>query len=490
VNRPDALSPAKRALLERALRERRAAAPQTGIPRRTTSGPAPLSFAQQRMWFLQQWQPQAPTFNGARAFRLRGELDRSALEQALARIIERHESLRTVIDPGPEPVQRVLAEWQFTLAVRRLAAPEAVEPLLRELAREPFDLAADLMLRADLIELGDADHVLLVRMHHIAADAHSDRVLFDELAALYDARRAGRDAVLAPLGIQYADYAVWQRAQLQGERLNALVAYWAAQLDGAPALLRLPTDRSRPAVQRHDGAHHALILPHSLGADLLALGREEGATFFMTMLAAFCTLLYRISGQEDVVLGSPIANRNNLELAGMIGFFTNTIALRVGLAGNPSFREVLRRARHTALGAYAHQELPFEKVVEAVAPKRDASYNPIFQVNFRAQESQRPALRLTGIEAEPITVDIGFSRFDLALELELRADALTGYFEYDHDLFEAASVAALEADLSAMLVQIVQDPDLPVLALRVAPRRRAAAPTAATIIKRQNRMGG
>jgi hypothetical protein len=488
VSGRDAPSPAKRALLERALRQRRAsAAAQNVIPRRSGSEPAPLSFAQQRMWFLAQWQPRAPTFNGARAFALTGPLDRGALEQGLAQIVARHESLRTVVLAGAEPRQRVLETRRLALTVRHVDDRSTLTALLRELAREPFDLESDLMLRADLLALGPEEHVLLVRMHHIAADAHSDRVLFDELAELYAARRAGREAELAPLPIQYSDYAVWQRSQLRGERLDELVAYWAAHLEGAPALLRLPTDRPRPSVQRHSGAHHPIALPGRLGSALVALGRQEGATFFMTMLAAFCTLLYRVSGQEDIVVGSPIANRNHLELAPMIGFFTNTIALRVRVGGNPTFRQVLQRAREAALGAYAHQDLPFEKVVEAVGPKRDASYNPIFQVNFRAQESQRPVLRLPGVDVEPMSIDIGFSRFDLALELELRPDALSGYIEYDLDLFEVASVAGLQSDLEAVLAQVVAEPDLPVLALRVAPRRRPATSTGATI-KRGRRL--
>jgi hypothetical protein len=321
------------------------------------------------------------------------------------------------------------------------------------------------MLRASLIERGKNEHVLLVRMHHIAADAHSDRVLFAELSELYAAYRAGRTPTLEPLPIQYADFAVWQRERLAGRLLDELASYWRGQLDGAPELLRLPTDHPRPPVQRHAGAHHRFVLERQLAERLQALARNESATFFMTMLAAFATLLYRLSGQPDVVIGSPIANRNNVELQGLIGFFTNTLALRIRLEGNPSFRDILARAKETALGAYAHQDLPFEKVVEALGPKRDPSYNPLFQVNFRAQEAARPALHLEGIEAEPIPVDIGFSRFDFALELELRPDGVAGYFEYDEDLFEADSIARFEADLRVLLEQISSDPDLPVLAI-------------------------
>jgi hypothetical protein len=330
------------------------------------------------------------------------------------------------------------------------------------------------MLRATLVELAGDDHVLLLGMHHIAADAHSDSVLFSELAECYAADIDGRAPSLPELPIQYADYAVWQRERLQGKLLEELRSYWARSLEGTPELLRLPTDRPRLTVQRHDGAHHRIALERRLADDLVTLGKEEGATFFITMLAAFTTLLYRLTGEEDIVIGSPIANRNNLEIQGLIGFFTNTIALRTRLGGNPSFREVLGRARATAVGAYAHQDLPFEKVVETVAPKRDPGYNPLFQVNFRAQATGRPALALTGIEVEPIAVDIGFSRFDLALELELESEALGGYFEYDRDLFDSASVVGFEENLRALLAQVVENPDIPVLALLPGSRKAAA----------------
>jgi Condensation domain len=474
VTGAEPLSPAKRALLERALlRRRESSASLVTIQRRLTAGPAPLSFAQQSMWFLDQWEPGAPTFNGARALRLRGVLDRDALERSLRTVIERHESLRTVIVPGgAEPLQRAMEEWSFELEL--VPGTEAeLDGQLRDLSRRPFDLTCDLMLRATLVELGGEDHMLLLGMHHIAADAHSDTVLFTELAECYAADRGGRPAELAALPIQYADYAVWQREHLRGQKLEELRSYWARTLEGAPELLRLPTDRPRLPVQRTEGSHHHIELDRTLADGLVALGRDEGATLFITMLAAFTTLLYRLSGEEDIVIGSPIANRNNLELQGLIGFFTNTLALRTRLGGNPSFREVIGRARETALGAYAHQALPFERVVEAVAPKRDPSYNPLFQVNFRAQATERPVLGLDGLDVEPIAVDIGFSRFDLALELELGPHALGGYFEYDRDLFDTASIESFEANLRTLLEQVVAQPDAPILALAHSSRKAA-----------------
>ncbi len=355
----------------------------------------------------------------------------------------------------------------------RLGAEAELDAQLSELSRRPFDLTRDLMLRATLVQLDDEDHVLLLGMHHIAADAHSDTVLFAELAECYAALRDGRAPNLAALPIQYADYAVWQRERLRGQTLEELRSYWARTLDGAPALLRLPTDRPRLPVQRTEGSHHRIALDRELADGMVALGREQGATLFITMLAAFSTLLYRLSGEQDIVIGSPIANRNNLELQGLIGFFTNTLALRTQLGGNPTFREIIGRARETALGAYAHQDLPFEKVVEAVAPKRDPGYNPLFQVNFRAQATERPVLALAGLEVEPIAVDIGFSRFDLALELELGPRALGGYFEYDRDLFDIASIEDFEANLRTLLEQVVAQPDAPILALAHSSRKAA-----------------
>lgn len=485
---PASLSAAKRALLERELlrRRRQAAAPE--IPRRAGHGPAPLSFSQQRMWFLDRWEPGSPTFNGARALRLRGPLDRAALQAGLTRIVERHESLRTVFAGEHDPVQVALQEWSLALAV--LPAPaggdaQALAELLSELAREPFDLRRDLMLRASLIELGPEDHVLLLRMHHIAADAHSDGILFGELSELYAAALEGRPARLPALAIQYADFAVWQRERLTGKVLEDLIAYWRGQLQGAPELLALPTDRPRPPIQRHVGAHLPVALERALGDALLELSRAEGVTFYITMLAAFATLLYRISGEADIVIGSPIANRNHVELQGLIGFFTNTIALRVPLAGNPSFREVIARARAAALGAYAHQDLPFEKVVEALSPRRTPSHNPVFQVNFRAQAAPRPVPVLSGLEVLPLTVDIGFSRFDLALELELGAESLAGYFEHDRDLFDEGTVERFRTALGALLAQVSADPDLPVLAVKL--DLGGTARTAAGTIARRRR---
>jgi hypothetical protein len=477
----DTLSLRQRALVESALARRRQASGAPAISHRSEAGPAPLSFSQQRIWFLEQWEPGAPTHNGVRVFRLRGPIDADLLGAAFALVVERHESLRTVIAvENREPVQIPLTEWSLELPTIDLSGtPDAtrdaqLRELLRSLAREPFDLTRDLMIRTELVRLGPDDHVLVVRLHHIAFDAFSDRILFGEVNSAYASLREGKAPELPELPIQYADFALWQRERLRGETLSGLVEYWRDQLAGAPPLLRLPTDRPRRPVQRHEGAHLEFALPRKLAEDVVALARKEGVTVFMALEAAFATLLYRLTGMDDIVVGTPIANRNETELGGSIGFFSNTIVLRNRLGGNASFREVLRRTRETAVSAYVHQDLPFDKVVEALRLPRDPSYNPIFQVNFRAHAGDRLGPEFPGVEASPMFVDIGFSRFDLSLELQVQDDAITGYFEYDRDLFEPTTIEALVGDLETLLAGVLADPDLPILAL---PPPSAANPT-------------
>ena len=481
------LSPEKRALVERALKRRREQAGSQTIPRRSESDPAPLSYSQQRIWFLEQWEPGGFTHNGARAFRLRGQLDVQALEQAINGVVERHEVLRTIyVMEKREPRQVLLDSWRVEVPVVDLQSnsePEhELERQLRELSREPFDLGADLMIRATLFRLGPDDHALLVRLHHIAFDAFSDRVFFGELFELYSAALEGQAPTLSDLPIQYADFAVWQRERLRGSFLDELVAYWRAQLSDGPAVLRLPTDRPRRSLQRHEGRHHPLSLPEALARGTIDVGRSEGATPYMTLLAAFATLLYRVSGEDDIVIGSPIACRTHVELERLIGFFSNTVALRIPLSGNPSFREVLRRTREVALGAYAHQELPFDKVVEELRVPRDPSYNPVFQVNFRVQSDDVAPIEFANLDATPIVVDIGFSRFDLAMELQLDRRGIGGYIEHDRDLFDTETVEHVAADLEGLLGAVLDDPERPVLAVKLSgPWRRSSSATAGNL---------
>jgi hypothetical protein len=478
--RLETLSPEKRALLERSLKQRRESAAQaTQIPRRSGDGPAPLSFSQQRMWFLEQWEPGGFAQNGARAFRLHGNVVAEALERALVAMVERHEILRTVYAvEGREPEQRLLEDWSVALEIEDLRTrPHELHQRMRELAREPFDLASDVMVRPTLFRIADDEHVLLLRLHHIAFDAFSDSVFFGELEQLYEGFVTGADTELAELPIQYADFAVWQRGHLVGERVEQLVEHWRGELQGAPPLLRLPVDGARRSPQRHEGRHHRLSIDGELAGEVVALGRTSGATPYMTLLAAFGVLLYRITGQDDVVIGTPIANRVRPELERLVGFFSNTVAMRLRLGGSPSFREVVERVRATALGTYEHQELPFERVVEELQVSRDPSYNPIFQVNFRAQAAERRPLQLVGVDATPMSIDIGFSRFDLALELQLERDRIGGYIEYDLDLFEDSTIDALADDVEATIAQLVREPDRSILELKLNPRWRGARAT-------------
>ena len=298
--------------------------------------------------------------------------------------------------------------------------------IAREEARRPFDLSADLMLRVTIVRLDEEEHVMLALEHHIAFDGWSDGLLFEELAELYRAELEGRPPDLPELPIQYADFAEWQRERMAGT-IEDHLDYWRSQLGDASPYMELPTDRPRPPVQGFDGAHHHFELDPGLIPGVRKLAAEAGATPFMVLLAAFAALLNRWAGEDDIVVGSPIANRGRPEIEHLIGFFSNTIVLRVKLEDDPSFNELVRRSRACAIEAYEHQDLPFEKLVEALRPPRDPSRNPVFQVNFRVQSAPPASLSLPGVEIAPFDLDIGFSRFDLALDLQLLDDRFTGY---------------------------------------------------------------
>jgi len=439
------------------------------VPR---DGELPLSFAQQRLWFLDQLEPGSPLYNVPDAVRINGPLDVAALERSLNEIVRRHEVLRTTFPTvDGKPVQVIAPDLTIPLPVVDLTGlpeaerePEALRQA-REQARRPFDLARGPLLRARLLRLGEEDHVALMIMHHIASDGWSTGVLVQEIAALYDAFSHDRPSLLPELPIQYADFAHWQRNWLQGEILEAQLDYWKQQLKGLPPLLELPTDRPRPALQSFHGAHHTFILPKSLSEACKALGQQEGATLFMTMLAAFQTLLYRYTGQEDISVGTPIANRNRAELEGLIGFFVNTLVLCTDLSGEPSFRELLKRVREAALGAYAHQDLPFEMLVNALQPERDLSHTPLFQVMFILQNAPMEALELPGLTLSQLEVGTGVATFDLTLAIGEGPDGLSGALEYNTDLFDAATIQRMVGHFQTLLEGIVADPDQPISTL-------------------------
>ena len=435
--------------------------PVVPVPR--TAG-LPLSFAQERLWFLDRLQPGGASYNVAPALRLRGVLDAAALERALGEVVRRHESLRTVFaQEDGAPVQVVRPFAGFALPVEALAG----EPAAREAearrrvadgAARPFDLAEGPLFRAALLRLGEDDHVLLLGMHHIVTDGWSTGVLFGELAALYAAYRDGTEPALAALPVQYADFAAWQREQLRGEVLDRQLAYWRARLAGAPALLELPTDHPRPAVQSQRGAAERAVLPPELLRRLRALGRGEGATLYMVLLAAFQLLLARYAGSDDVVVGSATAGRGRSETEGLIGFFASTLVLRTDLSGDPDFREVLRRVREATLGAWEHQDVPFERLVAELQPERSLSHSPLFQVSFALDESPPPPAGLPGLRAEPVGSGPGGTKFDLSLELGVGEDGLRAWLGYCADLFEPGTVRRMLAHLRHVLEQVADDP--------------------------------
>ncbi|HVH11393.1 MAG TPA: condensation domain-containing protein, partial [Longimicrobium sp.] len=414
------------------------------------TGPLPLSFAQERLWFLDQLERDSAFYNIPAALRIDGALDAAALERALGEIIRRHEALRTTFPQvDGAPVQAVAPFGGFALAMEDLSSLADAERKaeVRHRARadgeRPFDLAAGPLFRASLLRLSADAHVLLLCMHHIVSDGWSMDVLFGELAALYGAFAEGSESTLPDLAVQYADYAVWQREHLRGEALDAQIAYWKGQLAGAPALLELPTDHPRPAVQSFRGAQVSAAFPAELVERLEALGRREGATLYMVLLGAFQTLLGTYAGADDVVVGSPIAGRTRAEVEPLIGFFVNTLVLRADLSGDPAFREVLRRVRTATLGAFEHQDVPFERLVAELEPERSLSHSPLFQVLFLLQSadaagSALPGLRTTGMEPE-----LEHTKFDLSLALVPRDGGLMAELEYGTALFDRATAARM-----------------------------------------------
>ncbi|MFY1829601.1 amino acid adenylation domain-containing protein, partial [Myxococcus fulvus] len=432
--------------------------------------PLPLSFAQQRLWFLDQFEPNSAFYNIPTSFRIRAPLNVAALQGSLDALVLRHESLRTTFTVmDQQPVQVIAPPGSVALPVVDLRGwPEATrEPEAQRLAaleaQHPFDLSRGPLLRARLLHLADNDYVLLLTVHHIVADAWSADVLFRELSVFYEAGSTGTPATLSPLELQYADFAAWQRQWLTGSVLESQLAYWKEHLRGAPPVLSLPTDRARPPVQVFRGGLHPFTLP---SADLLRFCQAEGCTLFMGLLAAFNLLLHRYSGQDDLVVGSPIANRVRPELEGMIGFFANTLPMRTRVTGEESFRQLLARVREVALGAYAHQHLPFEKLVEELNPGRNLAYNPLFQVMLALQNTGRP-LSAEGarLASGAPAMGTGTAKFDLILFVAETSESLQASLEYNSDLFDPETVSGMASHLRNLLASALATPDLPVARL-------------------------
>jgi len=464
------LTPEQRKLLALRLRQQKAreAAP---APDEREGGVFPLSFAQQRLWVLDRLEPGATGYNMAFAWRLRGALDPAVLERALAELVRRHETLRTRIgERDGEPVQVVEPFDGWTLPVVDSPVPEsdreaAFGARATEEANLPFDLAAGPLFRASLVRAAEDDHLLTWTMHHIVSDGWSTGVFIRELTALYEALAAGKPSPLSPLPVQYGDVAMRQRERLSGDALAREVAWWKERLAGAPALLELPTDRPRPAVRTDRGATLAFELGGDVAPRVEALARGDDATPFMVLLAAWQALLARWSGADDVVVGTPIANRTSPDVEGLIGYFANTLVLRGDLSGEPTFRELLARVRDTTLGAYEHQDLPFEKLVEELNPERSLSHTPLFQVAFVLQNlaAAAPAAagsqRLGAANVEPVGRARDSARFDLLLTVMQEAGRTTGSIEYAADLWDAATVRRMLGHFATLLDGALARPD-------------------------------
>ncbi|HSK80307.1 MAG TPA: condensation domain-containing protein, partial [Thermoanaerobaculia bacterium] len=478
------LPPEQRRLLLKMLQEEAArAGAARGIPRRAETGPAPLSFAQQRLWFLDRLAPGNPAYNLAFAARLEGALDVDALARTLAEISRRHEVLRSrFVTRGEEPVQETAPPPAPFLPVVDLSGipdrvPGEADRLTREEARRPFDLARGPLLRAVLLRTGREEHRALFTLHHIAADGWSMANLTREVAALYGAFAEGRPSPLPELPVQYADFAVWQRERLSGEALEARLSWWRERLAGAPPVLDLPADRPRPAAQSFRGANQGFSVGEDLAAALEQRAREAGTSLFTLLLAAFQAFLARLSGQTDVVVGSPVANREHPELEPLVGFFVNVLALPADLSSSPSFRGHLARVTETVLGAFEHQDLPFEKLVDELGIPRSLAHPPLFQSVLAFQNTPAESLlRLgEGLRLETRETENGTAKFDWSLALARReGHGIGGSLQYSTDLFDAGTVARFLGAFERLLEGVAADPDAPVweLPLLTAAERR------------------
>jgi amino acid adenylation domain-containing protein len=445
-----------------------------GIPRRDAADLYELSFAQQRLWFLDQFAPGSPVYNIPAVFRLAGRLDVQALERSLNEIVKRHAILRTSFAmAGSKPAQVVLPTLTIEMPLVDLSAFDSAEReaetlrLMSEESLHAFDLTRGALLRVRLLRLDTQEHVMLLTMHHIIADGWSVSVLLRELTALYEADSTNKPAPLPELPLQYTDFAHWERERLQGEFLEMRLAYWKRQLAAAPPALPLPTDFPRPAMQTFRGARREFNLSPELSESLKSLGRQEGCTLFMTLLAAFQTLLYRYTAQEEITVGTSITNRSRVETEPLIGIFVNTLVLRTDLSGNPSFRELLRRVREVTLEAYAHQDLPFEKLVEELQPERELSHSPLFQVMFVLQNAPAATLKLPGLSVSLIDRHNQTAKFDLLLSMVEDASHLTGSLEYSTDLFEAGTIERLLDNFQILLETAVAETDRTLGTLRI-----------------------
>jgi amino acid adenylation domain-containing protein len=491
LRRVSALSPEKRALLAKKLRqkaEEAAAIPQ--LPREP-GATFPLSFGQRRIWFLDRLTPGSPTYNEAFAFRIEGELDPALFERAVNAIVARQEALRTrFVTEGGEPVQIILPSLSITCPLIDFTAHPAEEREPRAMeraiagARAPFDLTTGPLLRVELYRLAPTSHLFALTIHHIATDGWTFGVFLRELSAHYSALAQGKPAKLPELQTQYADFASWQLGWMKGEIVTTQLAYWKEKLGGDLPVLQLPTDRPRPAAYTYRGAREILPLSPALAKAIRALGERNEVTLFITLLSAYQTLLYRYTGQTDIIVGSPTAGRNRVEIEDLAGVFVNNLVLRSDLSGNPTFRELLGRVREVAFAAFAHQDVPFERLLEELSPERDPSRAPFFQHFFNILTFADTRLSPPDLALRPVDLDIGTSLFDITLYAIEDRDRLSLVANYNPDLFDAATMAGMLRHLGALLESVTQNPDEHIDAiplLREEERARALARHAAMI---------
>ncbi|RCJ27418.1 non-ribosomal peptide synthetase [Nostoc sp. ATCC 43529] len=435
------------------------------IPKRHISNNIPLSFSQQRLWFIDQLYHGSSFYNIPIAFHIKGELDITSLEQSLNEILKRHEIWRTRFKLiNGEPVQEIAPDLNWDLPIINLEHlsnqnwESEVKHLVAKEATKPFNLAKGLLVRATLLRLNKQEHVLLVTMHHIITDGWSCGVFLRELSTLYAAFSTNKPSPLPELPIQYADFAIWQRDRIQGEFLATKLKYWKQQLSGELPVLQLPADRPRPTVTTFAGAKQYFTFSADLTNALKQLSQREDATLFMSLLAAFNILLYRYTDQEDILIGSPIANRNRAELEGMLGLFVNTLVLRNNLSGNPTFQEFLHRVRQVTLDAYAHQDLPFEMIVEELQPERDLNRNPLYEVMFVLQNTPTNVQEVSGLTLRTLDFDSGTSQLDIFLSMFESQDGLTGCLEYNTDIFDATTISKFINNYQNLLENIIANP--------------------------------
>lgn len=460
------LSPVQRAILEQRLRQKRASSVKARIPRHGGEGGSFVpSFAQQRLWFLHRLAPDSNAYNIPNALHAKGPLNLKALEQSIDEIRRRHEVLRTTfaVHEG-QPVQIIgsaKAEGLPVVDLSMVPQPDQ-ERLAKELieaeSNRPFNLASQTALRVSVLKLNQDEHIILFTMHHIASDSWSMSVLVNEVGTLYEAFSKGRPSPLPELPIQYADFAVWQRQWLQGQELENQQNYWKRQLSGMPPLLELPGDRPRPAQETYRGAIHSIALSKELSTNLQALSRKQGATLFMTLLAGFKLLLNYLTNQNDIVVGTDVANRGRVETENLIGFFVNQLVLRTQISGESTFEELLRRVRDVTLEAYAHQDLPFEKVVELINPDRSATHAPLFQVKLILNHAPSGGLQLPQLDLKLFNAERTTAQLDITFPLWETSEGIGGWINYNTDLFDEATMVRFGRLFEKLLDAVARNP--------------------------------